>query len=340
MRNTILLYSGIYSFTAEEFINKLNSIPTEEPITVRLNSPGGSVFAGWGMIAAITEREGETLLKVDGNAASMAFIMTLFFDKVEALDVTGFMVHRASAYIETPDDQKMLDTVNEQLREKLKARVDDLKFKEITGISIDDIFDAEIKRDIWLSAKDAQKIGLVDKVVRLEPREIDAINDKLVAFADVFNKEVDDTQGSDGKDDDNNNSNNQKNKKVMDLNSFRNEHPDIYAQVINIERDRVLAFLAFAALDLEGVKKKIEDGSELTQQFTAEMVNKAISSKLIEAVEKGSPGDAKGGDTKDEDGKPKDAKDEAELLEAKKKEELAKAEKEIFAAAGIKIKED
>ena len=37
MAKEILLYTGIYSFTAEEFINKLNEIPKDEDIIVRLN---------------------------------------------------------------------------------------------------------------------------------------------------------------------------------------------------------------------------------------------------------------------------------------------------------------
>ena len=47
----ILLYSGIYSFTAEAFIEQMNMLDKKEPVCIRANSPGGSVFAGWGIIS-------------------------------------------------------------------------------------------------------------------------------------------------------------------------------------------------------------------------------------------------------------------------------------------------
>ena len=343
--NTIMLYSGIYSFTAEEFIEKLNSIPKDEDVLVRLNSPGGSVFAGWGMIAAITEREGKTTVKVDGNAASMAFFLTLFFDNVEALDVTGFMIHKATAYIETEDDRKMLTMANTALRDKLKARVNEVEFERVTGISVDQLFDGDIRRDIWLTAKEAKQIGLVDKVVRLEPREIEAMQDKLVAFAEFNAVEGVDSHGSDegGSTGTDRNNVEQKNEKVMTIEEFKTSNPELYAQIlqdgVNQERDRVMALMTFVEIDAKTVKEAIEKGEGLTQKFQAEMLNKSISKNVLKDVEDESPKDVNDPDkTGDDD--PNTPKDEKEKEEEKRKSKLAEAKKEIFAAAGLKIEEE
>ena len=180
----LLLYYPIYNFIAEEFISRLNEIPVDEDIIVRVNSPGGSVFAGWGIIAALTERKGNVKIKVDGNASSMAFFLTLFFSDVEALDVTKLMVHRAIAWVDNEDDKKILDNINSDLRKHLEKKIDKAKFKEITGVTVKEIFENEKRRDIWLTAKEAEQVGLVSKITRLKPKEIDAMKESLIAFSD------------------------------------------------------------------------------------------------------------------------------------------------------------
>ena len=59
MAKTLLLFSPIYSFTAETFVNSLLEVPENEDIEVWINSPGGSVFAGWSIIAALNEMKGK-----------------------------------------------------------------------------------------------------------------------------------------------------------------------------------------------------------------------------------------------------------------------------------------
>ena len=50
MAKELYLYNPIYSFVAEEVIKELNA-SMDDNVTLRLNTPGGSVFAGWGIIA-------------------------------------------------------------------------------------------------------------------------------------------------------------------------------------------------------------------------------------------------------------------------------------------------
>jgi len=339
--NNILVYSGIYNFTAESFINAVQEIPAEEELTVRLNSPGGSVFAGWGMIAAITERTGKTILKVDGNASSMAFIMVPFFDYIQALDVTSFMVHRAEAYIENVDDQQMLDNVNKSLRAILEKRLDAEKFKSITGISIADIFELKERRNIWLTAKEAKAVGLIDKVVRLEPKEMQAINENLVAFAKFdFAAEDGTSQGSDDNAGGSNNNYKPKNQK-MTLEQFRAENPDLHAQIIQAgvaqERDRVGAFLAFVDIDKDLVVKAVKDGDSMSQTFTAEMTKKAIAAQTLAKIEADSSSDGSDG-SDGADGSDEADGDGGDGPTAEAKEKLT-YEAQMRKAAGLEDKE-
>ncbi len=168
---TLTLYSPIINEIAAEFVTNLSNVEAGEDVTVRISSPGGSVFAGWGMIAALQECKGNVTLKVDGHAASMAFYMLLFADNVEALDVSSFMIHRAAGNAQTAEEQNLLDNVNAQLKAKMLEKIDSNTFESVTGVSIDAMFTAEKRKDVWMSAKDAKKIGLVSKITRLSASE-------------------------------------------------------------------------------------------------------------------------------------------------------------------------
>lgn len=183
MKNLILLYFQIWDFIAAEFIQKLNEFEGKDT-TVRINSPGGSVFAGWGMIAAIKEFTGNLIVKVDGVAASMACYIVLFCENAECVDTSRFMLHPARGYVETDDDQKLLDDINKDLKAKMNQKFDASLFESVTGHSIDEMFEKNI--DIWLNAKQAKKLGLVNKINRLDTSEQQAFS-KMVAcgrFAD------------------------------------------------------------------------------------------------------------------------------------------------------------
>lgn len=182
----ILLYQPIMSFIAEEFITAINE--AEDDIQIRVNSPGGSVFAGWGMAAALQESDKNITVKVDGYAASMAFYLLLFADNVEALDVSKFMIHRAVGNVESEDDRKLLDSVNATLKAKMLEKINAEAFESVSGVSIDAMFDAEERKDVWITAKQAKEIGLISKINRLTPTEQQAMG-KMVASYE-FEEEV------------------------------------------------------------------------------------------------------------------------------------------------------
>ena len=192
----ITLYHPIFADTAEAFIKAMHDADGED-VTIRSNNAGGSVFAGWGMIAALTESKSNITYKVDGYAASMSTYMAMFAKDVECLDVTRFMIHRADGRVESKEDQLFLDSVNNQLREKMNEKFDSNQFQAISGVSIDALFDLEERKDVWLSAQQALEIGLVSKINRVTPEQQTAMS-KMVASSEFAEKlgfvEVDDTK--------------------------------------------------------------------------------------------------------------------------------------------------
>lgn len=287
----LLLYNPIYSYTAEEFVTRLNEIDPAEDVDIWMNSPGGSVFAGWSIIGPLNERKGKNNAKVFGSAASMAFYMLLFMDYVEAIDVSTFMVHRADGYIEKPEDQEWLNSINKMIRQKLEMKIDAEVFSQVTGKTFDEIFATDKRIDVVLTAKQALKIGLVNKITRLEPGQIKAMSEKFVAFAefDSFGE-----RGSKPDDQQERGSSSGAEKiitpKKVNMNKaeLKSQHPELYAEVFNSgvmdERDRVNAFLKFVEIDPKAVAENIASGAEPSRTFYADMQVKQIApAKLAEA---------------------------------------------------------
>ena len=275
MAKELYLYSPVYDFVAESLISQMEECKPMD-VVMRINSPGGSVFAGWGIIAKMKEMIGGVDVKVDGIAASMAAYVCLFASKVECLDVSTFLFHRASGN-GTPEDQEFLDQVNGDLRSKLEAKIDGKKLKELKGISIKDLFESEKVIDLVLTAKEAKAIGLVDKINKVNPGEINAFNERMYAIAASAEPIVKP----------------QPINKTMNIEKLKAEYPDVYAQVFALgvasEKDRVEACLVFNELDPKGVKEAIESGKPLTAKQTAEFGLKALSGAALNKIKEGAP---------------------------------------------------
>ena len=280
MAKEILLYAPILNVTAESFINQLNDA-NGESVTCRVNCPGGSVFAGWGMVAKSLEYEGDFNIKVDGNASSMAAIFLLFHKNVEALDTSVFMLHRADIKSSNEQDLKMLADINASIRKAFESKIDVAKFEAISGVTLDEFFNSDTQIDVNLNAMEAKEIGLISKINVLEPAEYQALNEKFASFA-AF-------QGSEEKEKTNNN----KNKIKMTVEQLKAEHPGVYAQVfsagsesgIKAERERSSAFLAFMEADTEAVVSAIKDGSEFNNSVMADMTAKLVSAQRLKDIE-------------------------------------------------------
>ncbi|MEE9574336.1 MAG: hypothetical protein V3W20_14870 [Candidatus Neomarinimicrobiota bacterium] len=176
-------------------------------------------------------------------------------DNVEALDVSTFRLHRADGFVDSDQDKALLDKINKDLRAKMLKKINPEIFKEVTGHTINEMFDSEKRIDIDLDAKQAKKIGLINKIIRLEPRQIAAMNKKFVAFAD-FGGEViaENSQGSDKKQKQTEIKIEQK-KEIMTQSEIKAQFPDVYNAIrtegITAERSRVNAVLKFSSIDLE-----------------------------------------------------------------------------------------
>lgn len=281
MAKEILLYGGIYTYSIEDFINKMEEYKNSD-VVIRINSGGGDPVSMWGAAAKMKEHSKNVLVKVDGKADSAATYFLLFGDSVEALNVSSFTLHRAAynGYKDesqlTADEVALLKKVNDDMRSALEMKIDSAKLKTVTGFSLDDIFDPTQRIDVVLDAKQALSIGLIDKINPINEQEMKAINEYLFAAStqtETTKTVIKTTE--------------------MDLAKLKAEHPALYAQVIALgivegiaqEKDRVEACLEFIDIDPKGVKAAIEGGKNLTQKEMAAFAKKAFSKEALASIE-------------------------------------------------------
>lgn len=293
MIKEILLYSPIYSFSAEAFVNSMEENKNAD-IVVRLNTDGGSPEDGWSMLAKFMEHTGKKLVKVDGRANSMGLYFLCYADDSECLDVSQFVLHRAaySEWVEknpnymTDAMWQSLNAVNSKLRAALESKIDVKKFEKLKKVSLDDVFSTESRIDVTLTAEEAKKIGLVKRVVAITPEkkaEISSLMYKIAAYSvdaqsEIIIKEEEVKP---------------LNTKKMNIEKLKTENPDLFKEVLALgasqERDRAGAWLAFIAVDADAVAKGIKEGKEMSATTMAELALKSVAGKKISEIEGESP---------------------------------------------------
>lgn len=144
---------------AFDLIRNLGTIKAKN-ISVRINSPGGDVFDGVAIFNALKEHPAHVTTKIEGLAASIASIIALAGDEVQAHKNAMYMVH----------DPWVLAAGNQyDLRE-----IADILGK-IGGNMLDIYYDKSnigkrelkqmMKDETWFTAAEAKDRGLIDTIL-------------------------------------------------------------------------------------------------------------------------------------------------------------------------------
>jgi ATP-dependent Clp protease, protease subunit len=287
MSKEVLIYGLISGYSATAFMEAMANVDKEEELTVRINTAGGSVEYGWGIVAKISEHKGPKTIKVDGQAHSMGLFALCYADEVEALDVSEFLLHRAAypqwyednAEFMTAEMRGNLQRINGSLQKAFEARVDVPMFEAMKGVKVKDIFSLDARREVFLTAQEAKKIGLVTKITKITPQKRAQISAAMEAYDSVYAVGVAAEQTP--------NSEPTKSHK-MTLDQLKAQHPEVYAQAmaegVAQERDRVEACLVFHDVDAAGVKAAIESGKPLSAKQMAEFNLKAANPAALKVI--------------------------------------------------------
>lgn len=143
----------------ETFAQELAGI-TAGTIHLRINSPGGSVFAARAMQAAMREHPATIVAHIDGYAASAASVLMLAADRVVASS-EGAMVMIHKAWTIAGGNADDLRSTAELLDKVDGTLVGDYVRK--TGKSAEEIT-AAMAAETWFTAAEAKDYGLVDDI--------------------------------------------------------------------------------------------------------------------------------------------------------------------------------
>jgi ATP-dependent protease ClpP protease subunit len=290
MSKQILLYGHIDSYNACEFNETLQELETTDEVVLRINTTGGSPEYGWGIISMFKDLPNAKKVKVDGQAHSMGAFILCYVNEAEALDVSEFLIHRASygSYFETSEmfDDSLrgnLERINASLEKAFRAKVDVEAFEEMKGVKVKDVFSMESRIDVFLSAKEAKKIGLISKIIPLTAaasKEIETFAKAASSNGIKIPKMAEEIT-------------NIKITNKMTAAEFKAANPEAYAAIqneaVSTERDRVGSLMAFHDIDPSMIVTAIKEGSVMTATMTAELTRKSIAKNAVKALEADSP---------------------------------------------------
>lgn len=148
---------GFWGDDAQSFVGALQEVGDRD-LDVHINSPGGSVFDGVAIYAALTQHKGAVNIYVDGLAASIASVIAMAGDRVVMAKPAMIFVHdpltftrgNADDHRQTADD---LDAI--------KGGVINA-YTQKTGLSTEQI-SAMMSADTWLNVDEAIEQGFADE---------------------------------------------------------------------------------------------------------------------------------------------------------------------------------
>ncbi len=129
-------------------------------INLRINSYGGSVFAGLATVDTIRNLNSDVHTYIDGAAASAATMISASGTKRFIGKYSKMLIHQLSSgmygrYTELEDDMEN----NKHLMETIKSI-----YKEYTNVPMKKLNEI-LKHDLWFDAKTCKELGLVDEIL-------------------------------------------------------------------------------------------------------------------------------------------------------------------------------
>lgn len=188
LRDRILWVSGVVNDNMSNVVQAqlmyLDSVEKKD-ITMHVNTPGGSVLAGLGMVDVMRYINSDVQTINTGMAASMGSILLSSGTKGKraSLNFSKVMIHQvssgASGHVE---DNRISQMESEKYNYVL--------FKMLTensGKSFDEVLESA-RRDKWLNSQEALDFGFIDEIIITEKST--PITTYLNGFDEYYTKEV------------------------------------------------------------------------------------------------------------------------------------------------------
>ena len=157
----IVIYDeiGAFGIPAKAFLDELKALGPVAELTVRINSPGGSVFDGVAIYNALKRHDAAITVWIDGIAASIASMIAMAGDEVVMPENAMLVLHDPSGLVAgTAADMRAMAEALERMKAGMVAAYRDKSGRDDAEI------EALMRDETWLSAQEAVELGLADRV--------------------------------------------------------------------------------------------------------------------------------------------------------------------------------
>lgn len=171
----IFLYDAIVSSEAEaewwggvapeSFVKAVYAVDKNTTINLRINSPGGSVFAARSMEQALRDHKGKVIVHIDGLAASAATFIAMAGDEVIMSKGALFMIHKAWTGLWGNADDLRKEA---ELLDKIDGTLADT-YADKTGKSVDQVA-AWMAAETWFTSAEALEQGFATSIAESEAK--------------------------------------------------------------------------------------------------------------------------------------------------------------------------
>jgi len=155
-----------WEVSAKWFAEQLAALPRGEPITLRINSPGGDVFEAHDIYNQIARWPGKTTAAIESIAASAATNIMLAATEIEIAENGMVMIHEGMRFgygwhnkteirRMADKDTSVLQMIDDGLAKAYAAR---------SGKKTAEEFHQAMIEETWLNAQQAVEWGLADRI--------------------------------------------------------------------------------------------------------------------------------------------------------------------------------
>ena len=153
---------GVEAFSPAVVRQALADNPEGEALEVELNSPGGSVFAGFELYSLLREARCRTVAIVQSLAGSAASTVMAACGHVVMSPVAQVMIHLPSSWAAgNQNDMKHEARVLEQITQSILNGYE----AKCRGKADRARLDRLIRAESWLTAQEAVELGLADEIL-------------------------------------------------------------------------------------------------------------------------------------------------------------------------------
>lgn len=160
----------IPAFSPAKVRQAIETNPAGEDLEFEINSPGGSVFAGFEIYSVLREAECNTVAKVQSLAGSAASTVMVGCKQILLSPVAQVMIHLPSTITcgnqrDHRESLQALDSITQSILNGYQLRCGDKVSRER--------LEQLMENETWLPAQDAVELGLADAIM-WDGEEVDA----------------------------------------------------------------------------------------------------------------------------------------------------------------------